>query len=190
MVKSDVSCGPSGIMIMKSMMCVRLIAAKVQSSQRSWRGDKARGRMGRIGVLLIRTVSPRFSNVQLDEAQQACDAALEELQNDGTWQKIHDEAARNLRSITFDQMRQFGISDEDAQALADAAVNKVSAPIADGCPGSAAAMDRLMHELMRKRRAAPKFSHPPRGAWRKATGLGVLLSPRSRECLMDPESQS
>jgi hypothetical protein len=29
--------------------------------------------------------------------------------------------------------------------------------------------------LMRKRWAAPKFSHPPRGAWRKATGLGVLL---------------
>jgi ribonuclease P protein component len=28
---------------------------------------------------------------------------------------------------------------------------------------------------MRKRRAAPKFSHPPRGAWRKATGLGALL---------------
>ncbi len=30
--------------------------------------------------------------------------------------------------------------------------------------------------LMRKRRAAPKFSHPPRGAWRKATGLGALIS--------------
>jgi hypothetical protein len=30
--------------------------------------------------------------------------------------------------------------------------------------------------FMRKRRAAPKFSHPPRGAWRKATGLGALFS--------------
>jgi mRNA interferase HigB len=30
--------------------------------------------------------------------------------------------------------------------------------------------------LMRKRWAVPKFSHPPRGAWRKATGLGALLS--------------
>jgi fluoride exporter len=29
--------------------------------------------------------------------------------------------------------------------------------------------------LMRKRRAVPKLSHPPRGAWRKAAGLGALL---------------
>jgi subtilisin family serine protease len=32
--------------------------------------------------------------------------------------------------------------------------------------------------LMRKRWAAPKFSHPPRGAWRRATGLGALLTER------------
>jgi lipoyl synthase len=34
--------------------------------------------------------------------------------------------------------------------------------------------------LMRKRRAAPKFFHPPRGAWRKATGLGALFSSYKR----------
>ncbi|XVJ69208.1 MAG: efflux RND transporter permease subunit [Rhizobacter sp.] len=32
--------------------------------------------------------------------------------------------------------------------------------------------------LMGKRRAAPKFSHPPRGAWREATGSGALSGRR------------
>jgi hypothetical protein len=33
---------------------------------------------------------------------------------------------------------------------------------------------------MRKRRAAPKFSHPPRGAWREATGLGALSGSQAK----------
>jgi hypothetical protein len=41
--------------------------------------------------------------------------------------------------------------------------------------------DTFFGLLMRKRRAAPKFSHPPRGAWRKATGLGAFLGQSSDE---------
>jgi hypothetical protein len=41
---------------------------------------------------------------------------------------------------------------------------------------------RPKRSLMRKRRAAPKFSHPPRGAWRTATGLGALYVSTTAAC--------
>ena len=40
MANKAVSCGPRGIMIMKSTMWVNWMPAKVMSSQRSWAGGK------------------------------------------------------------------------------------------------------------------------------------------------------
>jgi sugar lactone lactonase YvrE len=90
------------------------------------------------------------------------------LKTDSALEPVHDLGASSVSS-GWDEMQGTNRAhrlgyDEDLQ-------RSRSPQAGDNRPAN-----EIVNRLMRKRRVAPKFSHPPRGAWSKATGLGALLT--------------